>query len=488
MTRRSKTLFGNIVMALILVLSAPLLFDSPSLISYAEEFFEDDFDDVEPVDIPELDIDKLGKEEAQVESNFFMGGFIKQIVEYGFDRKDRKLSKVQSILNLESSYKITDIIKFKISANGFYDAAYAIEGREEYSNDTLDENESKISLRELFVNWKINEHLFLKAGRQIIAWGESDYSRVTDVINPRDMKGPGLTNLEDARLPVASVRLSFEWDNFTTDLVSIHEHPGSSIGGYGSDFDYYSSLRVSVISVDDEDTPGNTFENTGFAMRVAKLFNGGDIAFYTSKTYDDLPVLRSTNIEFSGFSLSMLSLSPEYHKVKTYGVSGNMAKGSVLYKFDMAFTEGRMIMRSDFLNNITYGMNASELETFKPKDQITSLLGIEYTGISDLRITIEVENIHTLDFDSSLATDENDKRVYLQSTYNLLNETLELDLLCVYFERGKGGFARLSTNYDIIDNLNFEVGVILYGADNEDSLLYYFKDQDRFFSRIKYSF
>ena len=194
MNRRITILFGNIVMALILVLSAPILFDSSSLISYASESFEDDFDDVEPVDIPEVDIDKLGKEETQVKSNFFMGGFVKQVVEYGFDREGRKLSKVQSILNLESSYKITEEIKFKISANGFYDAAYAIEGGEEYSKDVLDDNESDISLRELFINWKISDHFFLKVGRQIIAWGESDYSRVTDVINPRDMKGPGYPN------------------------------------------------------------------------------------------------------------------------------------------------------------------------------------------------------------------------------------------------------------------------------------------------------
>ncbi|MCP4163172.1 MAG: DUF1302 domain-containing protein [Deltaproteobacteria bacterium] len=487
MIRKYNILFVYLFVAIVLILVTPLIYSSPDIISYAQEF-EEDFDEEEPDDIPEVDMDSIEKEEGKDSTDFYIGGFLKQEIEYGYDRTDRKLSKVKSILSLESSYNLTEDFKFKISGMGFYDSAYEIDGRGDYAREVLDDNESEVSLRELFFDWKIDDHFMLKFGRQVVAWGESDYSRVTDVINPRDLRGPGLTNLEDARLPTSAIRLTYESGSFATEFVTIHEHPGSSISSYGSDFDYYTSLRLPVVSIANEDNPENTFKNTGFAIKTTKLFNGGDISFYISKTFDDLPVLKATNIEFSGPNLSMLSLTPEYHTFKTYGVTGKKAIGSVLYKFELAFIDGKKIMRGDFINNITFGMTASELETFKSKDQLTTVLGIEYTGVSDLRVTLELENVHTFDFESSLATDRNDKRAYLQATYGLLNETMEIDLLCTYFERGKGGIIRLSTNYDIIDNLNIELGTIFYGADNSDSIFYNFRDQDRVYSRIKYSF
>ncbi len=488
MNRRSLVFIISIFFVSFLIAETPLYFISKGL-CYADESFGDDSEEEELESFPEVNMEEIEKEgERFVSSDFYLGGFIKQELENGFKRDDRELAKVKSILNLESSYKITPDMKFKISANSFYDFTYEIEGREKYNKSTLDDYETESSLRELYIDWNIYEQFSLKIGRQVITWGESDYTRITDIINPRDLLQPGLTNLEEARLPTTSVRLTYESENISTELVTIHESPDSSIGGYGSDFDYYSSLRSPVINIADEDKPATNVKNIGFGLRVTSLFNGGDLSLYLGKTYDDLPVLKTTNIEFTGPSLSLLALTPEYHKYKTYGITGKKAVDSILYKFELAYIDDKIIMRNDFINNITYGMNASELETFKSKDQFAALCGVEYTGINDLRITIELENIHTYDYENYLATDRNDSRAYLQSTYKLLNETMELDFFCSYFKRGKGYVARFSTNYDIIDNLNFEVGVIFYGADDSDSILYYFKNQDRLFSRMKYSF
>lgn len=459
---------------------------------YAAEFEEDmegfGEDELSSDNFPDIDFEISDDEKVAAPSNFSPGGFIKQVVEYGFNRDDRKLSKFKSVFNADIKYKINPNWSSAISVYSYYDSAYKIDNRDKYDDKTLEDNESEISLRELFIYGKLSEHLTMKVGRQILAWGESDFSRITDIINPRDMKQPGLTNLEDARLPTAAVRFSYESAVFLAECVTIHEHPGNSISRYGSDFDYYASLRKPFIIIKDEKQPASSLENTGFALRFTRFFNGADISFYASDSYDHLPVLTANSIEFSGQELQSITMTPEYFKYKTLGFTGQKTKGSVLYKFESAFLNDKKIMRNDFLYKLIPGMSASELDTIETKDQLKLLLGIEYTGISDLRTSLEIENTHTLDYKNHIVTDENEKKLYFQSTYNLLNDTLEMDLLWVYFNRGKGNILRLSTNYDIIDNLNFEAGIIFYDADSDESDLYPYKEQDRIFSRIKYNF
>ncbi len=56
------------------------------------------------------------------------------------------------------------------------------------------------------------------------------------------------------------------------------------------------------------------------------------------------------------------------------------------------------------------------------------------------------------------------------------------------FSFDQGNIYKLSAAYDIIDALNVEGGVIIYESENEDSFLYQYREQDRLFAGLKYSF
>lgn len=436
---------------------------------------------------PEIDSDialAVGEEET---SNFLpgltLGGFLKFETEYGYNRDHKELSKVKTTLFFESDYKLTDRWKIKGSANAFYDFAYCIESKNEFLNETLDDNEYNIALKELYIDGELNNQYSLKLGRQVVVFGESNYARILDVINPRDLTQPGLISIEDARMPVSIIRLSANFDKWTFDMASIHEHPGSSIVGAGSDFDYYASIRSIGMKILDENRPENGFRSSGIAAKATKSFNGGDISFVAANTYDDQPYLT-----LNAVNPSDITLRPEYDKYKTFGISGNITKGPSLFKFETAFQRDIKLMRNDIFKQIYSGIPATKVKTIEEADRLSLLAGFEYTGISNLRLNFEAQTTRILDWKNYLSSEENEYRTYLQATYYMMNDALELDLLWVNINPGHGNILRLSSKYDLLDGLSIEGGIIFYQSQNTSSAIYFYNEQDRVFLRLKYSF
>ncbi|MBU2630141.1 MAG: DUF1302 domain-containing protein, partial [Proteobacteria bacterium] len=421
---------------------------------------------------------------SQAENSAFrIGGFVKLESEYAFHKEDEKLSKLKPVLFIETEYKINENYKAKASGQAFYDAAYDIEAKDKYTGSNLDDEKNGIELKDLYLDGKLGDFFSVRLGRQIIAWGDSDYARITDVINPRDLTQPGLIDLEDARLPVAALRLSALFESWSVEVVTLHEHPGSRISGKGSDFDYYTLLRNPGISINDKHTPDFGFEDTGVALKVTHGFNGGDISFVAADTFDDQPYLR-----YNGIKNGIMVFTPEYDRVATLGISSSLVKGSSLFKVETAFIKDKKIMRNDFLSQISSGLAASLVETVSSQDRILALAGIEYTGFTDLRLSFEAQMIHTLNHQSYLSVKENEYISYFQATKDLFNETLELDLFWVYMNPGDGNIIRLSGTWDIFDALSVQAGIVFYESVNAASDIHPYKDRDRIFIRVKYSF
>lgn len=444
--------------------------------------FEEGFEDTDPFE--QMDAGVLKEGNVPIEDNFFsIHGFVKLEAEYAFQKENEKLFQLKPVLFIETEYKINQAYKVKASGQAFYDLSYDIEKKERNKGQNLDDEISAVELKDVYLDGKLGENFSVRLGRQIIAWGDSDYARITDVINPRDLTHPGLIDLEDARLPVTAFRLSGVFNAWSFEAVTLHEHPGSKISGKGADFDYYTLLRNPGISINGKHTPGSGIEDTGVALKVTRTFNGGDISFVAANTFDDQPYLG-----YDGLKNGVMVFTPEYDRVTTYGVSSSLVKGSGLFKIETAFSQDKKLMRNDFLSQISSGIPKASVRTTRNENQISALAGAEYTGFSDLRLSLEAQVIHTLGHHSYLGVEENEVLTYFQATKDLLHDTLELDLFWVCLNPGQGNMLRLSSTYDIFDGLSIQAGIVFYDSGKSISDIHPYIDQDRFFIRVKYSF
>lgn len=444
--------------------------------------FDTDVDGDDPFDSVDTSVPD-DFESGKPQGPFRIGGYAKLEAEYGYNKSDEKLSVLKPQLFVESEYKLNNAFRVKVSGKTHADLAYNIEARDNHNGFAQDDEEHSIELRDAYVDGQITDTLSIRIGRQIVAWGDSDYARIIDVINPRDLTSPGLIDLEDARLPVAAARITLDSEPFVFEVVTVHEHPGSRISGKGGDFDYFKVLRSPLVSISDKDRPNVNIENTGVAAKMKFSFNGGDVSFTAASTFNDTPVLR-----YEGMDGGAMAFTPEYDRFTTLGLSSSLARGAVLYKFETALQMDRRMMRNDTLAQIGAGLPQPQVKTTNSEDRFAALAGIEYTGISDLRLSFETQVMHTLNYRGDLSVDENEFITYFQATRDLLNETLELDLFWVALHPGNGNILRLSGTYDLTDYWELQAGVAFYDADSSATDLYPYRDQDRVFFRIKFSF
>lgn len=377
----------------------------------------------------------------------------------------RGLSMFRPEMDVTYKIKLSDTWQAQVAGKGFYDLAYAIRGRDTYTGQVLDQYESEVELGETFIQGSLTRRLDVKIGRQIVVWGTLDSLRVTDVLNPLDLRVPGLIDIEDLRLPVSMARLDYYWGDWSFSGMVIPEIRFSKFPVFGSDF------YPSAVPLPQEDKPGDRFSNAEYAAAITGVFSGWDIAFYGADIYDE-----STQIKAA--SLSPLLYVRQHPRVKMLGMASNVATGNWLLKAESAWLSG-----------LTFTQTGDESYA-----RLDAGAGIEYSGFRNTTLSLEAANQHIFHYNPILVSspDEIRKDTFqwaFRWVKDYLNDTLTLTFLTTAFgiEARDGAFMRVDAEYDVTDNLSLLTGFVFYQSGDIGR----FKgagDNDRWFMQVSYSF
>ena len=376
----------------------------------------------------------------------------------------RGLSSMQSRLDLEADVRLGSAWKTRIEGHLWHDpAAYgAIEGRERPPGFS-DAYGREAEFDEFFLQGPVSGHFDLTFGRQILAWGRSELFRVTDVLNPVDNRVPGLTDIKDHRLPVTAFRLDHYADPWSVSMIAIPERRFDKLPVPGSDFFVGGEVPRPRTS------PDNTFGAPELAFALNGTFPGWDISLYAARMFDDRPHLTATP---AGEPLL------RHSRITMAGAAGNLVRGSWLIKAEAALFTGLRFSNAD-------------TRTFS---RLTTLAGIEYSGIADTSITIEARNHHISDFDDGLASMPDDRRrnepataLRIQRTF--LNDSLDVTLLALTFgEAGElGAVRRLQFDYAWTDAIQLSTGLVAYQS-GEQAPFREIGNNDRMFATLNFHF
>jgi hypothetical protein len=375
----------------------------------------------------------------------------------------RGLSRLRAEAQTDLLIKWHQHWRMLVSGKVFYDTAYALRGRDEFTDDVIDAYESESEWRELYLQGRLGSHLDLKLGRQIVVWGRSDNLRVTDVLNPLDLREPGLTDIEDLRLPVAMSRADGYFGPWNLTGIAIHEIRFDKNPVFGHDFFPGSTPLPREIA------PSDGGDDTEWAAALNGIFSGKDISLYWANLFDDTAHVAN------GTGGGLVRKHP---RVSMWGAAGNLTLGNWLLKSELAYWRGLR-----FFN--TAGESYQRLD---------ALIGMEYSGWDETTITVEGAIRHLIDFDERLASPpdfaQEDENTYaLRLTRNFMNETVELTLLLmIYGPLGQdGGLERMSVAYDWNDAISITAGVALYQSGDQYALRQ-IGDNDRVYLELKYSF
>jgi hypothetical protein len=382
-------------------------------------------------------------------------------------------NQAQTSLFLQLDSKLSDDWKMRISANMFYDGIYDMYSHNDYRSEVEDEYKTELRLDDTYLQGKLTSSLDLKVGRQIVVWGKSDSIRITDVINPLDNRLPGMTDIEDLRLSVGMAKLDYYFDMWNISAILIAENRIMLEAPPRSEF--FPVDGIFAVAPDpflDLKTPSTSFSDMQYALAVNGTFSGWDLSFYASHVLD-----QKWHFDHVQGSAPMTDITRIVNKIDMLGTAINVVSGNWLLKSEIAYISG-----------IGYNSTADE------KNRLDALVGFDYTGFRDTVISVEVANRHIFDYEAQMKNqadyvDKDEMQTAIRLTRSFSNETINATALLSMFGSSweDGGFARVWVDYEIMDALSVNLGVVDYiGGDKvfRDSI----KDNDRIFADITYSF
>jgi hypothetical protein len=376
----------------------------------------------------------------------------------------RGFNQAQTSFNLQLDAKLYESFKLRISGDAFYDAIYDLHLNTNYNDDILDAYKTQVRFNEVYIQGSLLDNLDMKLGRQIVIWGKSDSIRITDVINPLDNRLPGLTDIEDLRLPTTMLKLDYYLGDWEFSAMAIAENRIMTEAPPRSEFFNVDGIFKNAPTPFFElEKPDNSWENMQYAFAANGIFSGWDLSFYAADVLD-----QKWHIENNKRVIS---------KVKMTGSALNIAYGSWLIKSELAYLSG-----------VRYNT------TKDAKNRLDTLFGLDFMGLKNTVISIEVANRHIFGYEKQMGgfsdyLEKNEMQSAIRYTQNFLNDTLDVSALLNIFGSSweKGGFARAWLEYDVMDALNAEFGYVEYiGGDKPFFEIN--KDNDRLFANIKYSF
>lgn len=346
--------------------------------------------------------------------------------------------------------------KVRMGGTAFYDAAYMLNDQEDlFTQEYLDEYENGLELNEAFIKGGLTNNVDLKIGRQIVVWGKSDNLRVTDILNPLDLRYPGMLDIRYLRLPVTMSRLDYFWNSWNISTMLIHEPRFNRLTGYNGDF-FPGTQPLPRL-----ETPDWSLDNQQAGVALNGIFSGWDLSFYAASVFQE-----KAYIKFDPLSTPFRT----YERTTMLGAAVNMVFGSWLIKAEVAYWDG---------------LKYSNISDEKPR--VDLLAGFEYMGFSDTVISLEIANRHIIDYDPLLANSPDSQRkdwdqYALRFTRDFLNDTLHLT--AIFSSYGlfaeDGGFERFQLDYDLNDFIVLKGGVVFYESgdfpgfkniDNNDRLM-----------------
>jgi uncharacterized protein DUF1302 len=438
-----------------------------------DEFFEEDS---EKEGSKEDDTGEISEDDAvndSGKSNYFINGDISIKTGYRFNYNPAVdgvtdhsgLSHVTGKIHLEFGARFFESWDFFISRSAFYNLAYDIQDSDNYTDKFLDENESELELKKCYIRGSLTDDLDLKFGRQIVVWGKSDNIRITDVLNPLDLREPGMTDIEDLRLPVFMTRLDYYFSNISLSAYLIHEHRSHKLPVYGSSY-YYLPFELP-----DDDEPSRKLKNTELALALAGTFSGFDISLYFADIYDDTPYLNANNKRL-------------HKEILMTGFAANKAHGNFLYKAEAALFDGIRLS--------AYNQAGTLINNSHEYSRLDYLVGVEYSGFKNTTLSFEAADRWFMDFDSDAKKSGSEKHIVqyaIRGSKTFLNEVLEISVLASLYgsKADEGGFVRVNAAYDYTDAVVFELGVVFYDS-GTSAMLKEIGENDTLFCSVTYSF
>jgi hypothetical protein len=322
----------------------------------------------------------------------------------------------------------------------------------------------------------------LRLGKQIISWGKADAANPTNNLSPTDYSNL----LDEDDIGVVAANVNYYLNDWNIQFVGVPGFTPTRLPPRGTRFSFLPDEPVSLevpglpfpleIPVEDPELPSNTIDNSQFGIRLKTTYRGWD---FSASYYDGINDLPSSELRFGMGPLPFpvpVAVVPVYHRFKAIGG-------------DFATTFGRWGLHGEAAQLIFDGDEEDA--------RIQYVIGFDYTRSNilfdhDLFIIVEYLGEHVTKEGKAIDTGTALDRIFMSAfATNIKYEFTEFTRLEVVgvidFDEGDDYYVQPQLVHEVNDNLEVTAGLDLIGGPR-NTFFGEFKDNDRFYIKLKYTF
>ncbi len=415
-----------------------------------------------------------------------------------------RLAKQRLALDLELGYRADLTIDRARGSlqligrgHGEYDFAY-LQRDASFDPPLREAYQWQLIAREAYLNLELGG-FELTVGRRIMGWGQGELLSHLNVLNPRDLREPGASALDDLWLGVLMTRAAYALGNHRVELVAVHEPYFGLLAPPLAPFSPLRGLLLQSQALADalagkqlqyRHLPPHGLRDLGatqFHGRWSFSGRGLDLALQAGSLLEALGV--SSLPAPAAYERTAIDL-PVYHpRYVSIGHSG-------------ALTLGAMLLRWEFSADLARPLSTRRLHTpflelgAARRTQLNALLGLTYFGPGASSAALEVSKSVVLDSPNrtpdglSTLWPVETPQIAARVDYRFLKERLRLSLLVLAI--GIPDFvalvARGELGYVLVDTLSLSVGYVYYRSGERFSSFYGFGDNSRALATLRWDF
>jgi uncharacterized protein DUF1302 len=386
-----------------------------------------------------------------------ISGFVRNYTGALYDNGDFAI--LQNTLNLNIT-KSGDKIAFKANPMLYH-----------YNSDSLN-----LRLRELYLDLYFT-NFDLRIGKQQVVWGKADGVFITDIVSPLNLSEFLLPDFDEIRTGVIATKFDYYIGNSTFEVIWMpvitptETPPESSIWYAAPDFPIAPTFDYSKEYIDP------SLENSEVFIKYSAMTSKIDFEIMGAYTWDDYPTMHiQKTIDPATMQLTGLNITPEHHRLSVGGGSFSTEIKGVILRGEAAYYNGKYFQTEDPL----------QLDAVIQKDYLHYLVGLDFI-IGGVNLSTQFIQQTIFDYDKNMINDEVDNTMTFMARYDLLRETLHLELFSYIGLTYNDALIRPKISYDFDDSFSILLGSNIFVGDTEGRFGQY-SENSMIYAKLKYNF
>jgi hypothetical protein len=346
-----------------------------------------------------------------------------------------------------------------------------------FNSDSFDFRMREIYLDLYFSNFD------LRIGKQQIVWGKADGVFITDVVSPLNLTEFLLPDFDEIRTGVIAAKLDYYIGNSTIEAIWIPQftptiRPASNSIWYTQpDFPAPATFDWSKSTINP------SMENSEFFLKYSAMTSVIDFDLMGGYTWDDNPSMHTEKVFGMDTTqtppkpgLIGLNITPEHHRLTLFGGSFSTEIKGIILRGEAAYYNGKYFQTTD----------PTSADATIQKDYLNYVVGLDFS-IGPVKMSGQFIQKYILDYDDFMRDDEINNMATFLARYDMMRETLHLELFSYIGLTNSDALIRPKITYDFDDSFSILLGGNIFVGD-EDGQFGQYGDNSMIYTKIKYSF